>query len=59
MDNEASNELKQAMLKYKISYHLTPPHIYHINAAERAIRTFKNHYLAGLASVDPSFPINE
>ena len=59
MDNEAANELKQAILKYKISYQLTPPHIHRINSAERAIRTFKNHFLAGLASVDPSYPINE
>ena len=59
MDNEAANELKQAILKYKINYQLTPPHIHRINAAERAIRTFKNHYLAGLASVDPSYPINK
>ena len=59
MDNEAANELKQAILKYKLSYQLTPPHIHRINAAERAIRTFKNHFLAGLATVDPSFPINE
>ena len=59
MDNEAANELKQAILKYKITYQLTPPHIHRINAAERAIRTFKNHFLAGLASVDPSYSINE
>ena len=59
MDNEASNVLKQTMLKYKINYQLTPPHMHRINAAERAIHTFKNHYLAGLASVDPSFPINK
>ena len=59
MDNEAANVLKQAMLKYKVTYQLTPPHMHRINAAERAIRTFKNHFLAGLATVDPTFPINE
>ena len=59
IDNEASTEIKQAIKKYKLNYQLTPPHMHRINAAERAIRTFKNHLLAGLASLDPKFPINE
>ena len=29
------------------------------NAAERAIQTFKNNLKAGLASVDPAFPVAE
>ena len=29
------------------------------NAAERAIRTFKNHFLSGLATCDPNFPISK
>ena len=29
------------------------------NAAERAIRTFKSHFLAGLATCNPNFPITE
>ena len=36
---------------------LAPPYSYSINAAERAICTFKNHFVAGLASVDNNFPI--
>jgi hypothetical protein len=27
------------------------------NAAERDIQTFKNHFVAGLCSVDPNFPL--
>ena len=50
MDNEAANELK-AILKYKLSYQLTPPHIHCINAAERAIHTFKNNF-----RINPSLP---
>ena len=34
-----------------------PPHIHRMNTAERAIHTFKNHFVAGLASVDNNFPI--
>jgi hypothetical protein len=34
---------------------LVPPHYHRRNAAERAIRTFKEHFVAGLSSVDPTF----
>jgi hypothetical protein len=59
MDNEASADLKQAMLSKSISYQLVPPHIHRTNLAERAIQTFKNHFKAGFASVDPKFPVRE
>ena len=59
MDNEAASDIKQAILKHKLNYQLTPPNIHRINAAEGAIRTFKNHFIAGLASVNPTFPINK
>ena len=29
------------------------------NAAERAIRTYKNHLLAGIATCHPDFPLTE
>ena len=59
LDNEASNELKNSLLKYDIKYQLVPPHIHRRNAAECAIRTFKNHFSAGIATLDPKFPICE
>ena len=59
MDNEASKDLKNAIIKNKLTYQLTPPNIHRINAAERAIRTFKNHFISGLATIDPTFPIRE
>ena len=35
------------------------PRIYiQINAAERAIKTFKNHFIAGLKSKDKNFPMH-
>ena len=36
-----------------------PLHNHRANVAERAIQTFKNHFKAGLASVDEQFPIAE
>jgi hypothetical protein len=59
LDNEASGDLKNAMKKYKVDYQLAPPHMHRQNSAERAIQTFKNHFLAGLATADPNFPIAE
>jgi hypothetical protein len=57
LDNETSHDLQTAMTKYKTKYQLVPPHIHRANAAERAIQTFKNHFKAGLASLDPDFPM--
>ena len=59
LDNEFSQELKQALKKNTISYQLVPPNVHRRNAAERAIRTFKAHFMAGLATCDPDFPITE
>jgi hypothetical protein len=41
-----------------ITYQLVPPHCHRRNAAERAIRIFIEHFVAGLFSVDPDFPLH-
>ena len=46
------------MVQEKEDYQLVPPGIHRRNSAERAIRTWKNHFIAGLPSVDPNFPLN-
>jgi hypothetical protein len=58
LDNEASTALNNFFTVNDIAYQLVPPHCYRCNAAERAIRTFKEHFVAGLSSVDPSFPLH-
>jgi hypothetical protein len=58
LDNEASAALKTFFTVNDIAYQLVPPHCHLRNAAERAIRTFKEHFVAGLSSVDPSFPMH-
>jgi hypothetical protein len=40
-----------------MEYQLVPPHTHRRYAAERAIRTFKNHFIAGLCSTNPDFPL--
>jgi hypothetical protein len=58
MDNEASAALKNYFTEQDMTYQLVPPHCHRRNAAERAIRTFKEHFVACLASVDPDFPMH-
>jgi hypothetical protein len=57
LDKEASAALQYAMRKEKIDYQLVPPHVHRHNAAKPAIGTFKDHFIAGLCSVDPNFPL--
>jgi hypothetical protein len=57
LENEASLALRNYLTKQGIDYHLAHPHMYGWNSAEREIQTFKNHFIAGLCSVDPNFPL--
>ena len=59
MDNETSKELLTALTKQKINYQLAPPHMHRTNSAERAIQTFKNHFIAGLNVCNSQFPVAE
>jgi hypothetical protein len=58
LDNECSASLKAFMTDEGIDYQLVPPAVHRRNAAERAIRTFQNHFIAGLCSVDKDFPLH-
>jgi hypothetical protein len=58
LDIEASAALKNLFTVNDIAYQLVPPHCHRRNAAERAIRTFKEHFVAGLSSVEPAFPLH-
>jgi hypothetical protein len=58
LDNEASATLKNFFTVNNIACQLVLPHCHRRNAAERVIRTFKEHFVAGLSSVDISFPMH-
>jgi hypothetical protein len=58
LDNEASTALKTFFTTNDVNYQLVPPHCHRCNAAERAIITFKEHFVTGLSSVDPSFTLH-
>jgi hypothetical protein len=58
LDNEASAALKIFFTANDVDYQLVPPHCHRRNAAERAILTFKEKFVAGISSVDPTFPLH-
>jgi hypothetical protein len=58
LENEASVALKSFFTENDVEYQLVPPHCHRRNAAEMAIHTFKEHFVSGLASVDPYFPLH-
>ena len=59
MDNETSKELLKALTTKGIDYQLAPPHMHRTNSAEKAIQTFKHHFISGLNLCHSKFPIAE
>jgi hypothetical protein len=58
MDNEASAVLKSYFTGNDMTYQLVPPNCHIRNTTELVIRTFKEHFVAGLSSVDPYFTMH-
>ena len=58
MDNECSELTKAWLATTNITLELTPVAQHRTNKAERAIRTWKNHFLATLAGIDPECPLS-
>ncbi len=52
MDNKCSKVVEAHIKANKMNVHLVPPHNHCVNAAERSIATFKEHFIAGLATVN-------
>lgn len=59
LDNETSKELKEIFKHANVNYQLVTPCKHRNNQAEREIQRYKHHLTAGLASVDPNFPLAE
>jgi hypothetical protein len=57
LDSKCSNALKDFFSEEEMAFQLTPARIHRRNTAERAIRTAKNHIIAGLCTVHPNFPL--
>jgi hypothetical protein len=58
LDNETSRELEQHLKTQGLAVEYVPPTSHRRNKAERAIRTFKNHFIATLSSTAPDCPLN-
>jgi hypothetical protein len=58
LDNEASKLLKEYLHQKDITFQLVPTYSHGRNSAERAIRSFKDHLIAGLCSTDKYFPMH-
>jgi hypothetical protein len=58
LDNEASKLLKDYLHQQDITFQLVPPYSHIRSSSERAIRSFKDHLIAGLCSTDRSFPMH-
>ena len=56
-DNECSKAVQDYINSQKVDWQLVEPNNHRVNAAERAIQTFKNHFISGLCSVDKLFPL--
>jgi len=58
LDNEISDEFRGAIKKHNMTYELVPPHDHRRNLAERAIQTWKGHFISILCGVDEDFPMH-
>ncbi len=56
-DNKCSKAVKAHIKVNKTNVHLVPPHNHRVNATERAIATFKEHFIVGLATVNKDCPL--
>ena len=59
LDNEAPEEFKNAIRSNGCRVELAPADMHRRNAAERAIQTWKGHFISVLAGVANDFPITE
>jgi hypothetical protein len=57
MDNQATQYIKKFLTKKECDLQVVEPHNHHVNAAERAIQTFKDAFIAALATTDRNFPL--
>ena len=58
LDNEWSKDMKTTFNKLEFSFQLVPEGIHRCNTDERQIQSFKAHFITGLVSVDPNFPMH-
>jgi hypothetical protein len=58
LDNKASRVLQIYMSEADFDFQLAPPHIHRRTVAERATRTFNNHFISRISSTNTNFMLN-
>jgi hypothetical protein len=58
LDNEASTVFKECIQEKGMTHRLIPPSNHRQNLAERAIQTFKHHFISILSGVDNKSPLS-
>ena len=58
LDNEIFEAYKEEILATKMSYQLVPPDDHRRNISERAIQTWKNHFVGALSGTAANFPLH-
>ncbi len=58
LDNKASTAFKECIKENGMTQKLVPPGNHRCNMAERAIQTFKHHFILILSRVDNKFPLS-
>jgi hypothetical protein len=58
LDNKCSELFKQQIKLNKMTHQLVPQHNHRRNRAEKAIQTFKDHFVSILCSTNSSFPLH-
>ena len=57
MDNQATRAIKEYLITQNCALQLVESHSHRVNAAERAIQTFKNRFIGALGTTDNEFPV--
>jgi hypothetical protein len=59
LDNKTSKDLVKEIEKKELKYQIASPGDHRLNHAERAIQTFKNHFIAIMYGTYSSFPAKQ
>jgi hypothetical protein len=57
MDNQTTKFIKKFLTKKECNLQVVEPHNHHVNTAERAIQTFKDAFIAAMATTNLDFPL--
>jgi hypothetical protein len=57
MDDQATTHIKNFLTNNECKLQLIEPHNHRVNVAEHAIQTFKDAFIAALATTDSDFPL--